>query len=110
MIWRWEKQRLPEGLKDTIIEKRGRVLRHRQFERKPLWKQNSISFRLATRASKEIEEISCAMSITGLKNKYKKIIQLDYQGHCTIRNCFICSRPVREEANTHKLNICNNIT
>jgi len=70
-------------------------LRQRQFQRNQNWKQTSIAYRLATRAIKEIEEISCARSLNGLKNKYKKIITQTYSGDCRIRNCFICARTQR---------------
>jgi hypothetical protein len=65
---------------------------HRQFHRELNWKQTSIAFRLASRALNEIDEISCARSMNGLKNKYKKMITQTYAGDCRLRNCFICSR------------------
>ncbi len=33
-----------------------------------------------TRALKEIDEITCARTVTRLKKKYKRIIQMSYQG------------------------------
>ncbi len=92
VIWKWLKNKIPDGLKDIITERNTRNLRNRQFTRDNSWKQSSISYRLATRAMKEIDEICCARSITGLKNKYKKIIKSSYQGACNIRNCYICTR------------------
>jgi len=91
-IWRWEKDKIPKGLAELIIENRTRELRHRTFERKPRWKKDSIAYRLATRSLKEIEEISCARSKKGLMNKYKRIIMQTYDSNCNIRNCYICAR------------------
>jgi len=91
-IYRWEKNILPRGLSNIITERNTRELRNRQFIRQNNWKANSISYRLATRAMKEIEEISVAQSLAGLKKKYKKICQLNYLGQCTTRNCYICSQ------------------
>ncbi len=92
LIWKWEKKKIPKGLNGILTEENTRRLRSRKFTRKPKWKQNSISFRLATRAMKEIDEISCARSKLGLKRKFKKIIQLNYNTDCSNRNCFICTR------------------
>jgi hypothetical protein len=50
VIWRWEKNKIPDGLKYIIEEKRDRDLRNRQFVRHRTWKQDSIAYRLATRA------------------------------------------------------------
>jgi len=95
LIWKWEKKEIPHGLLNIITENRTRQLRQRQFQRNQNWKQTSIAYRLATRAIKEIDEISCARSLNGLKNKYKKIITQTYSGDCRIRNCFICARTQR---------------
>jgi len=92
LIWRWDKNKIPKGLINLITENRGRELRNRQFQRSHGWKKSSISYRLATRAMKEINEITCARSKNGLKNKYKRIIRLTYTGNCRIRNCYICNR------------------
>jgi hypothetical protein len=96
VIWRWEKNKIPDGLKDIIEEKRDRDLRNRQFVRHRNWKQDSIAYRLATRAIKEITEIECARSNTGLKRKFKKMIRLTYEGDCRIRNCFICTQNIED--------------
>jgi hypothetical protein len=87
-----EKKILPSDLSNIITKRNTRELRNRQFIRQNNWKSNSILYRLATRAMKEIEEISVARSLAGLKKKYKKICQLDYLGQCTTRNCYICSQ------------------
>ena len=48
--------------------------------------KHSIANRLAVRATKEIENISIARSINGLKNKVKKTCLLvDYNTQCNIR-------------------------
>ena len=91
MIWRWIKNRLPLGLKDIIIERFGRNLRHRQFIRDRAWKQDSIAYRLATRVRKEIEEIEVARSKKGLAKKYSnKCFLIEYAQPCRIRNCLNC--------------------
>ncbi len=72
--------KIPDGLKDIIEEKIDRELRNRQFIRQRNWKQDSIAYRLATRAIKEITEIECARSNKGLKKKLKKLIRLTYEG------------------------------
>ncbi len=93
LIWRWEKKKIPSGLKNILIENNTRTLRNRQFRREPRWKSDSIADRLAVRATKEIQNITIAKSINGLKNKIKKTCLLvDYNTQCNIRNCFICSQ------------------
>ena len=68
-------------------------LRNRQFERPRLWKTDSISYRLATCAIKEIKEIEVARSKKGLAKKYKnKILLVEYNTPCRIRNCLICDQ------------------
>jgi hypothetical protein len=94
VIWRWLKNKIPLGLKSIIIE-RQHNLRHRSFVREFVrelrWKQDSLSYRLASRANKEINELVIAKSKNGLKNKFKnKILLTEYVGECRIRNCFIC--------------------
>jgi len=93
IIWRWEKKKIPEGLNSLIREETGMNLRNRKFVRDHLWNVDSIAFRLATRAKKEIKEIEVARSKKGLVKKYRNNICLvDYNSHCRIRNCFICSQ------------------
>lgn len=99
MIWRWEKNKIPDGLKSIITEVRDERLRNRKFTRDRKWKKESISYRLATRAMKEINEVSCARSKNGLKNKYRKIIQLNYNSNCVTRNCYICTRGILRTPN-----------
>ncbi len=91
VIWRWLNDKIPLGLKSIIVE-RQHNLRNRSFVRELRWKQDSLSYRLASRANKEINELVIAKSKNGLKNKYKnKILLNEYAGECRIRNCFICT-------------------
>jgi len=91
IIWRWNKKRLPLGLKDIITERVGRNLRNRQFVRDRSWRQDSIAYRLATRAKNEINEIGIARSKKGLTKKYtNKCLLIDYAQPCRIRNCLNC--------------------
>ena len=78
LIWRWQTKKIPNGLKNILNEKTTRQLRQRQFDQSNGWKHDSISYRLATRAMKEIDEISIAKTKTGLKNKFKRIIRIAY--------------------------------
>ena len=92
ILWRWEKNKIPLGLKNIIAENNNRALRNRMFIKDQSWKNDSISFRLASRATKEIKEIEIARSKNGLKNKIKNTCFLiDYNSACRMRNCFICS-------------------
>ena len=93
IIWRWNKKKLPLGLTSIIEERVDQRLRNRQFVRDHRWSLDSISSRLATRATKEIKEIEIAKSKKGLVKKYKnKAILVDYNTPCQIRNCFICNQ------------------
>jgi hypothetical protein len=96
---RWEKNKIPDGLKTIVTEVRDERLQNRKFIRERKWKKDSISYRLATIAIKEINEVSCARSKNGLKNKYRKIIQLNYNGTCVTRNCYICNRGILRTPN-----------
>ncbi len=62
IVWKWLKADIPDGLKDIISERNTLTLRNRQFIRDASWKQDSIAYRLATRAKKEIKEIKVARS------------------------------------------------
>ena len=91
MIWRWVKLKIPLGLRDIITERHDARLRNRQFERPREWKTDSIAYRLATRAIKEIKEIEIARSKKGLAKKYRqKCFLIDYNGLCRIRDCRNC--------------------
>ncbi len=92
LIWRWLKNKIPLGLKNIITERNVANLRNRQFIRERNWKQDSIAYRLATRAKNEIKEIEVARSKKGLAKKYKnKSLLIDYNTPCRVRNCFICA-------------------
>ncbi len=75
IVWKWLKAKIPEGLKNIITERNTLSLRNRQFIRDSSWKQDSIAYRLATRAKKEIKEIEVARSKKGLTKKYKKLLE-----------------------------------
>ena len=94
LVWRWLKNKIPKGLKNIIVERNSRNLRNRQFIRESNWRQDSIAYRLATRAKNEIKEIVIAKSKKGLVKKYRNNCQLiDYNVPCRVGNCFICSQP-----------------
>jgi len=91
IIYKWEKNHIPLGLRDIITETNNRQLRNRHFVKNRLWKQDSLSYRLADRATKEIKEIEIAKSKNGLKNKIiNKCFLVDYNTICRTRNCYIC--------------------
>ena len=93
LVWRWSTNKIPRGLKDIIVERNSRNLRNRHFIRESNWKQDSITYRLATRAKNEIKEIVIAKSKKGLVKKYRnKCHLIDYNIPCRVRNCFICSQ------------------
>ncbi len=90
-IWRWVKSKLPLGIRDIIKERGNARMRNRNFERPREWKNDSIAYRLATRANKEIKEIELAKTKKGLVKKYKqKCFLIDYSNQCRIRNCRYC--------------------
>ena len=91
MVWRWSKNKLPEGLKYIIKERVTRQLRHRQFENEVRWKPYSISRRLANKAKKYITEIDLCNTKLTLKNRFKKQFSATYAQPCNTRNCYICS-------------------
>jgi len=93
IVWRWLKNKIPLGLKDIIEERNVANLRNRHFIRDRHWKQDSIAYRLATRAKNEIKDIEIARSKKGLTKKYKnKILLVEYNTPCRIRNCLICDQ------------------
>jgi len=95
LIWRWEKKKIPEGLKEIIKENNNVNLRNRNFIRERTWNQDSIAYPLATRAKNEIKDIEIARSKKGLVKKYKYTICLvNYNSECRVRNCFICTQQV----------------
>jgi len=93
IIWRWNKNKLPLGLKNIIVENFNRRLRNRLFVKDNTWKNDSISYRLANRATNETKDIEIAKSKNGLKNKIKNnCFLVNYNTICRVRNCFVCSR------------------
>jgi len=91
IIYRWEKKKIPLGLSDILVERVNNNLRNRQFTRTRTWKHDSIAYRLATLAIKEIKVIEVAKSKKGLTKKLKKDLISDYTtGQCRIRNCRFC--------------------
>jgi len=92
IIWRWIKNRLPRGLREILVETQALNLRNRKFNRPRNWKHDSISYRLASRAIKEIKDIEIARSRKGLAKKYKNTILLtEYNSVCRKRNCLYCA-------------------
>ena len=92
IVWRWEKKKIPLGLKDIITESANIRLRNRNFIRDRSWSNDSISYRLASLAIKDIKDIEIARSKNGLKNKFKNnCFLVKYMTNCRIRNCAICN-------------------
>jgi len=86
-------KKIPLGLSSIIEERHDNRLRNRQFVRNHNWSQDSIAYRLSTRASKEIKEIEIAKSKKGLVKKLRnKAFLIDYNSNCRIRNCYICNQ------------------
>jgi len=93
IIWRWNKKKIPLGLSSIIEERHDNRLRNRQFVRDHRWTQESIAYRLSTRATKEIKDIEIAKSKKGLVKKSRnKTFLIDYNTNCRIRNCYICNQ------------------
>jgi hypothetical protein len=95
IVWRWENKKLPDGLKNIIIERNENNLRNRSFIRNMRWKTTSIAYRLATRAKNEIREVSKAKTLAMLKNNYRLSCKQEYMEECKIRNCYICNQNPR---------------
>ena len=94
IIWRWEKNKIPLGIKSILTEIPTNNLRNRKFQRDREWSHDSIAYRLASRAMKEIKDIEIAKSKKGLVKKFKDTtLLLKYDTPCTIRNCYICINP-----------------
>jgi hypothetical protein len=93
IIWRWNKKKIPLGLRSIIEERHDNRLRNRQFVRDHRWTQESIAYRLSPRATKEIKDIEIAKSKKGLVKKNRnKTFLIDYNTNCRIRNCCICNQ------------------
>ena len=89
-LWKWENKKLPRGLNDLIVEKTDN-LRGRRFKQNREWKQTSIAYRLANRATKSMSEISQFKTKNSLIKKLKKTINQKYTFICRSRNCFTCA-------------------
>jgi hypothetical protein len=64
------RNKLPQGLTNILEERNERVSRGGSFTRAANWKHDSISYRLASRATAEMSEISISRSKKGLPKKY----------------------------------------
>ena len=92
IIWKWDKKKAPTSLRALITEKQNR-LRGRQFFIYRNAKTNSISTRLAKRATNKIGEIARYNTVKTLSKHIKnQIIAEKYTFNCTQRQCYICGR------------------
>ncbi len=92
LIYKWQKQEIPTGLKDIIEEKNNQRLRNRGFKISKKWKQNSIAFRLGKTATKIITEVSQYKNTKILSKKFKeRKLDIIKQETCRVRNCYICN-------------------
>ena len=89
-LWKWENKKLSRGLNDKIEEETDN-LRGRRFKQNREWKQTSIAYRLANRATKSMSEISQFKTKNSLIKKLKKTINQKYTFICRSRNCFTCA-------------------
>jgi len=91
IVWRWEKEKLPQALRDIIKEKQDN-LRRRRFEIDRNAAVTSINYRLNKRAEASIQEITRSKTKKTLASRMKKSILLEkYSSLCTRRRCFICA-------------------
>jgi hypothetical protein len=90
LVWRWDKNKLPPGLKEILIEKNDR-LRGRRFVTYRNSKPSSINYRLSTLATKSIPELATATSKKCLSNRLRKnFLTVKYNFRCSLRRCYIC--------------------
>ena len=90
LIWKWEKSKTPKGLNKILIEKVDQ-LRGRRFVKYTRAKQESINFRLASRADKVITKVSQLTSKRCVTTHARNdLFNTKYNFSCTVRNCFIC--------------------
>ncbi len=91
IIYKWNNQEIPIGLRQLIKEKTGRTLRQRRFEISRKWKTGSIAHRLSKRATGNIETIGKQKNVKKLAQEIKKTWIEDTRTKiCQVRNCFIC--------------------
>ena len=88
-IWKWDKKKIPNSLKDIITERIDH-LRGRRFNINRNFKTGNISYRLAKKANKDISIITQLKTKHSLAKKLKKDILSSYVYNCRQRNCFIC--------------------
>jgi len=93
VIWRWEKNKLPNSLK-PLIEEKADNLRGRRFAIPRGAKPDSLVYRLNKRAEIDISTISLAKTKKSMSNNLKKSVLRSYSFVCRRRGCFICSRRV----------------
>jgi hypothetical protein len=90
ILWKWDNGKIPQGLKDIITE-RADGLRGRRFNLMRGGKQNSINWRLSSRANKSIQIISKSTSTKSLSTAMQKqLFNVKYKFRCVTRNCFVC--------------------
>ena len=90
LVWKWEKSKTPKGLENILIEKIDQ-LRGRRFVKYTRAKQESINFRLASRADKVITKVSDLTSKRSVTTHARnELFNTKYNFSCTTRNCFIC--------------------
>jgi len=86
IVWKWEKNKLPLGTKQLLIEKQDS-----RFERYPRASQNSINFRLSKRAENSIKLVKNIKSKKAVVQRTKsKFIAEKYKFTCRNRGCYIC--------------------
>ena len=90
ITWKWCKDMLPKGIKNIITEL-PTLLRTRKFFFDTKWKQKSLAYRLASRASKEIVTLDKITTKNNLKVHFKKQIEETNTFVCQKRNCYICT-------------------
>ena len=91
IVWRWEKNKIPNALKSIIVEKPGN-LRRRRFTVSRNSPLDSIESRLNKKATSSILNISKFNSKKSLAKNLKTEIKEKYSFVCSRNNCYICSR------------------
>ena len=91
MVWEWENNKLPNGLRQIITEREDN-LRGRRFNSYRHVNTNSINNRLANRAKLVINDITMCRSKKAIIKKMKTGIYNSFNLVCTRRNCFICNQ------------------
>jgi hypothetical protein len=89
-LWRWEKNKTPDSLKQIIVEKVDN-LRGRRFVIPRGAKPNSIVSRLSRRAESLIPTITLDKTKKSMSKQMKTATINTYSFMCRRRDCFICS-------------------